>query len=178
MVTWAIVIAIFGISWNRVAASSSVDNAAHLGGFLGGAALGWLAARVRARGGAEDRAWAMAARLTVVAALLVAAVFWAPFALRIFERHDMELYWRLADRTLRGVEEALAGGNPADLPAAFDDGPGGSEGVRDAIREALTLARSREPGAAAALSRAQAALAQWSSSLFCSHALRPTLGTG
>ncbi len=167
MLGWAAVIAIVGLAMH-----DSVDNAGHIGGFLGGAALGWPAAGVRARGGRADRAWTLAARMTVVSALLVAAVFCAPFALRIFERRDMDLYWRQADRTLRAVEASLGDGKTADLPAAFPDGPRGTDGLRDAVREALELARRSDPLAQGALAHATKAFSDWSSSLRCSHALK------
>ncbi len=167
MLGWAACIAILGLAVQRI------DNAGHLGGFLGGAALGWLAAGARARGGRGDRAWTFAARATVVSALLVAAVFWAPFILRIFERRDMDLYWRQAVRTLSAVAASLEDGKTADLPSAFPDGPTGTEGVRDAVREALELARRRDPMARDALAQAQSAFSDWSQSLLCSHALVP-----
>jgi hypothetical protein len=150
-----------------------VDHAAHIGGFLGGAALGWLAAAVRARGGRADRAWALAARAAVAAALLAGAVFWAPFFLRSFERREMELYRDEADRVLGLASEALAGGQPPRLPATFPDGPGGTEAVRDALREALALTHRRDPGARAAVARAREIWQAWSESLFCSHGLHP-----
>lgn len=171
MVGWVVLVALSGILWNRFGASGAINNAAHLGGFLGGAALGWLAAAVRARGGAVDRAWAFAARAIVVAALLVAGLFWAPFLLRGLEAREMDLYRNQARRTLEGCEDALGAARPPELPASFPDGPKGTEAVRDAVREALALTRSRDPGARAALARAVESLDQWSQSLACTHAL-------
>lgn len=173
MISWAIFIAIFGVASTRWG-FMPVDNLAHLGGFLAGMGLGWIAAGVRARGGAADRAWTFAARFAVVAALVVAAVFWAPFVLRIFERRDMELYRLDADSALAAVKEALAAGKTDGLRESFPDGPRGTEKVRDSVREALARARARDPGADAALEHASRTLASWSSSLRCSH----VLGTG
>jgi membrane associated rhomboid family serine protease len=169
MIGWAIFIAVLGVGWNRVASRTFIDNAAHLGGFLGGMGLGWLAAGIRARGGAADRAWTLAARLTVVGAVVVAAVFWAPYAYRIFERRDVELYQSAAVRTVAAIDAALREGRPEDLPEEFRDGPGGTEEVRDAVREALDLARRRDPRAEDSLDRAREALDLWSSTLFCDY---------
>ena len=172
MISWAVLIAILGIGWNRFGNSSQIDNLGHLGGFLAGGALGWLAAAVRARGGATDRAWALAAKLAVVVTLLVAAVFWAPFALRSFERREVELYRSQLDRALRSVSSVIAGEEAADqLPATLPDGPGGSEGARDAVRRAVELARSRDSLAPAALDEAEQALDEWSETLFCTYAI-------
>jgi len=173
MIGWAIFIAIFGIAWNGTGGATRVDNAGHVGGFLGGAALGWLASAVRARGGRADRAWMFAARATIVVTLLVAAVFWAPFVLRIFERRDIDLYWRQADRTLRAVATSLHDGKREDLPESFPDGPSGTDHVRDLVREALAMARHGDAGAGAALERATDALAAWSLSLYCTHCIVP-----
>jgi hypothetical protein len=166
MVSWGVMILVLGLVVRRV------DHAGHIGGFAGGAALGWLAAAARARGGFADRAWAAGARLSVVAALLVAAVFWAPFVVRNFERHDVELYRSHADRTLRNVQDALGGAADARLPETFPDGPGGSEGVRDAVRRALTLARAGDPGAREGLAGAFAALGEWSQGLWCRYGIQ------
>ena len=164
MMGWAGFIAILGL-----AMQDSIDNAGHLGGFLCGAALGWLASGVRARGGAGDRAWTFFARTSIVGALFVAGVFWAPFVLRIFERREVELFAEQAYRTLRAITASLGDGATVELPATFPDGPGGTEAVRDAVREALSRARDRAPDAAEALARARQTLASWSHSLFCSH---------
>lgn len=170
MIGWAIFIAVLGIGWNRFASATRIDNLGHLGGFLGGLGLGWVAAGVRARGSATDRAWTTAARLTVVLAIVVAAVFWAPFAYRIFERREVELYQSRADRTLEAVGQALRDGKPEDLPEEeFPDGPRGAEAVRDAVQEALDLARKKDPGAADALVRARDAFDRWSSTLLCDY---------
>jgi rhomboid protease GluP len=165
MIRWAILIAVFGLIVRNI------DNLGHLGGFVGGAAIGFLAAGPRARGGRADRAWTFAARACVVVALVVAAVFWAPFVLRIFERRDIELFQRQAERTIRAIEESLDSGDVATLPVGFTEGPSGTEAVHDAVREALDLARRHDPGAAGALTRAEDALSAWSSTLLCTYAL-------
>ncbi len=178
MISWAVSIAILGLMWNRLSDSSPIDNLGHLGGFLSGGALGWLAAAVRARGGRADRLWAFCARLSVVVALLVAAVFWVPFALRGFERREVELYRSQLARTLRSVDGVIAGGTtPDQLPATLPDGPAGSEAARDAARRALDLARSGDPKAPAALKEAAQTFDEWSESLFCSHAILALPGT-
>jgi hypothetical protein len=164
MIGWAVFIGLSGIVF-----SGRIDNMGHLGGFLGGAALGYFASGVRERGGRADRAWAFAARAAVALAIVVAAVFWAPFVARIFERRDIVLYRGHAERTLRAVAEALHTGNVDQLPERFPDGPRGTDRVRDAVREALSLARSRDPGAGVALARAADAISDWSVSLHCSH---------
>jgi hypothetical protein len=169
MIGWALFIGLYGILLR-----DRIDNLGHLGGFLGGAALGYPASGARARGGAGDRAWTVAARATVVGAILVAAVFWAPFVLGIFERRDLELYRNEAQRTLRAVAETIDTGTAASLPESFGDGPRGTEGVRDAVRGALDLARRRDASARAALADAERALSDWSASLFCSHCLVPS----
>jgi rhomboid protease GluP len=165
MIQWAVLIGLWGLLF------PGIDNMGHLGGFLGGAALGWLASGARARGGAGDRAWMAAARTAVAAAILVAAVFWAPFVFGIFERRDIELYRDQAERTLRAVEETLQTANVERLPASFPDGPRGTDEVRDAVREALQLARERSPRAGAALAHASDVLRAWSASLRCTHRL-------
>jgi membrane associated rhomboid family serine protease len=170
MISWAVVIAIMGL-WSSRWSFMRVDNAAHLGGFLAGGALGWVASGVRARGGAADRAWTLAARGTVVASVLVALAFWAPFAFRIFERREVEMYRLDADRTLAAVGAALRDGKADGLPDSFPDGPGGTADVRDAVREALDLARSRDARAGEALARAHEALDAWSSTLVCEYVL-------
>jgi membrane associated rhomboid family serine protease len=164
MLSWGAIIVLYGIvMWQ------TVDNAGHIGGFLGGAALGWLAAAVRARGGPGDRAWALAARLLVVAALGAGALFWAPFVLRGFDLREIDLYYRQAGRTL-GL---LAAPGTEALPETFPDGPRGSEAVRDDVRRALALARTGDPGARAALDHAVATFGSWSRGLYCSHGFRP-----
>ncbi len=162
MVSWAAMILLLGFFVKRI------DHAGHIGGFLGGAALGYIAAAVRARGGPADRAWALFARLTVALALIVAAVFWAPFAWRSFEWREVELYYNHAGRTLGNLADALdSPAGSADLPAGFDEGPSGSEAARDALRRALALVRDRDPAAGDAVSVARRALAQWSTSFHC-----------
>ncbi|MCK6460366.1 MAG: rhomboid family intramembrane serine protease, partial [Planctomycetes bacterium] len=137
MILWAALIGLYGLVFSR-----RIDNLGHVGGFLGGAALGFLASSARARGGRADRAWAFAARATVVSAIVVALVFWAPFALRILDRRDVVLYRNQAERTLRAVAESLRTGGVEALPARFPDGPRGTDGVRDAVRDALARARA------------------------------------
>jgi rhomboid protease GluP len=166
MIGWAVFIGLYGILF-----SSRIDNMGHLGGFLGGAALGYFASGVRARGGPGDRAWTAAARAAIALAIVVAIVFWVPFVLRIFERRDIELYRSHAERTLRAVAETIHTGKAEALPAEFPDGPRGTDAVRDAVREALSLARARDPGTGVALVRATDALEAWSQSLRCSHCL-------
>lgn len=167
MILWAALIGLYGLVF-----SARIDNLGHLGGFLGGAALGFFAASARARGGRADRAWTFAARATVVAAIVVAAVFWAPFVLGIFDRRDVELYRNQAERTLRAVAESLQTASVEALPDRFPDGPRGTAEVRDAVREALDLARKKDAKARDALGRATDALAAWSASLHCTHCLR------
>jgi membrane associated rhomboid family serine protease len=166
MIGWAVFIGLYGLLFY-----ARIDNMGHLGGFLGGAALGYFASGVRARGGRADRAWTFAARATVVLAIVVAAAFWAPFVLRIFERRDIELYRNSAERTLRAVAETIHTGKVETLPEKFPDGPPGTDEVRDAVRKALSLARERDPLTGVALVRATEAIEDWSSSLYCSHCL-------
>lgn len=162
MVSWAGMILLLGFFVPQI------DHAGHIGGFVGGAALGWLAAAVRARGGAADRAWALFARLTVAAALIVAVAFWAPFAWRSFEWRDVELYQKHAGRTLDRLADAVESPpGSVELPASFPDGPAGSEAVRDAGRHALALLVARDPAAREALTLARHALADWSRTFHC-----------
>lgn len=170
MVSWAAMILLLGFVAQRV------DHAGHIGGFVGGAALGYLAAAVRARGGQGDRAWALVARLSVATSLIVAVALWAPFAWRSFGWREAELYYDHAKRTLgnlSGGPDSPAGS--ANLPAEFPEGPKGSEALRDAVREALALAAKKDPAARDALSRADAALLEWSSTFHCRYG-RATYG--
>ena len=162
MVSWAGMILLLGFFVPQI------DHAGHIGGFVGGAALGWLAAAVRARGGAVDRGWALFARLAVVAALVVAVVFWAPFAWRSFEWREVELYYKHAARTLQTLSGALESTpGSMELPSTFPEGPAGSESVRDAGRRALALLLAKDPASRDALALAHRALADWSRTFHC-----------
>jgi len=171
MIGWAVLIGLYGVFL-----ADHIDNMGHLGGFLGGAALGFFASGARARGGSADRAWTFTARAIVAGAIVVAAVFWVPFVLRISERRELQLYQSRAERTLRAATETLDTGSVENLPETFPDGPRGTDEVRDAIREALTLTRARDRGAREALAHASHALAAWSASLACTHCLVPSPG--
>ncbi|HEX5137182.1 MAG TPA: rhomboid family intramembrane serine protease [Planctomycetota bacterium] len=171
MIGWAVFIGIYGVFL-----ADRIDNMGHLGGFLGGAALGYFASGARARGGRADRAWMFVARATVVGAIVVAAVFWVPFVLRISERREMQLYRSQAERTLRAVAETLHTGNVENLPETLPDGPRGTDEVRDAIQEALNLARAKDRAAGEALAHASDALEAWSTSLACTHCMVPSTG--
>jgi rhomboid protease GluP len=171
MVSWAAMILVLGFF------ARNVDHAGHIGGFVGGLGLGWLAAAARARGGQADRAWMFFARVAVSVALVVAAALWAPFAWRSrFEWREAELYHSHAGRTLGNLDAALsspaAGPKP---PSDFPEGPPGSEGVRDAVRRALALAATSDPAAREALSNADTALLEWSTTFRCRYGV---LGTG
>ncbi len=63
MLFWTVFIFAFGMM-------PGVDNWGHLGGLLGGLALGWLAAGLTARGGREDRLWRAFGAVALIVVLI------------------------------------------------------------------------------------------------------------
>jgi rhomboid protease GluP len=145
MAMWALFILVYGFMFPRI------DNWGHGGGFVGGLALGWIAARLYMPGGAEDRAWRFASILGVVLVVAVIAGWQFPSILRGFDRREVELHRNSVRRTLRLTDKALTGQVPADrLPEEFEDGPGATADLTSKMDTMLKTVRSA-PGSDAAL---------------------------
>jgi rhomboid protease GluP len=166
MLGWAVLIVVFGFLM------PGIDNAGHIGGFVGGALLGRPAAGVRARGGRGERLWSLAARACIAGAVAVAVIWMVPNAVRGFERREVDLYLSHAARTLDSVERMLHGTLATPLPTTIEEGPRGSAAVRDAVRAALAAARGPRAEARRTLEAARRTLRDWEAGLFCSHNLR------
>jgi len=167
MLIWGVIIVVYGQF------ASGIDNAGHLGGFAGGAAVGLLAASYRIRGGPADRIWKAGAYLGVLAFVAVGAVFLVPNVVRGLERREVQLYQSRADRVLRLLEERAGKPGGPPLPESFEEGPRGTGDVTNAIRAALASVRQTRRDAPARVADARFAWRTWESGLYCSHGILP-----
>jgi len=165
MILWGVIIFAYGLF------VPNIDNTGHLGGFVGGALLGWPAAGVRARGGRVDRLWNLVAWLAVAGVLAVAVLYWLPSVLRGFERRDVEFYRTESLRTLDRIGGVLDGRPDATRPERFEDGPSGTQEVTGAVRAALQATREKAPGARARLAEARLAWQEWAARLYCAYGI-------
>jgi len=167
MLFWAVIILVYGHL------RAGIDNAGHGGGFVAGAALGWLAGGLQPRGGRVDRAWRWAARAAVAGAIVVGAVFWLPNIVRGLDRRDAQVFQTNAANALERIGEVVDSGDAERLPESFPKGPGGTEGVHDAGNAALRAVREESASAAAALDAAWMAFLRWEDEAYCRYGLEP-----
>ncbi len=172
MLGWGAIILLFGFLSSAVG-GPSIDNWGHIGGFAGGAALGWPAAAVRARGSRGDRMWARGAYGWLAACAVVLAFGLLPSVLHLMERRDIIVYDDDATRTLKLMDRVAHGEAAAGkLPETFPVGPANSGVLAERMREALGAVRGDPRGAAEPVRQATVALLTWRQGLACSHNLR------
>jgi membrane associated rhomboid family serine protease len=169
MVTWGIVILVYGFMVPRV------DNVAHGAGFVSGAALGYVAAAARVVGGRADRLWRLGAYASISAVVAVGVVWLLPNVIRSFERREVELYLADSIRLIRLLEKVEAGEKPVSaLPeSSLDEGPAQSGDLTAALDVALQATR-KDPSseeAKEARFRAWVAVHDWHDGVYCSHAV-------
>lgn len=152
--------------------SANVSNAGHLGGLLAGAAISWLGAGSRVRGGRRERIWTSASLACLALVISVYALFQGPLVARIPERNRLRAFQTETGAILDAIEGRDGRGT---LPRSVSAPPRGAEAVRDRVQAALDAARAGGDPAAAAAAAADARRLWilWSRRLLRTHSLFP-----
>lgn len=167
MVMWGIIILAFGL---MPGVGEGTDNVAHAGGFVAGAALGWIAAAAR---GSNDRVWKSAAFASVAAFVIVGAVWLVPSVFRGLDRHRVLRYDREVSRTFDRLFAVDGSAAAQSLPAWAAEGPAGTTTVSTAMNEAVRAMKEdpKSGRAREALAVAAEQWRRWRDTLGCSHGI-------
>lgn len=172
MESWALFIIIVGFVAGYF--GYPIDNTGHLGGLVSGAALGWVAAGVRARGGVADRTWKVSA-MACTALVAAVAVFVGLNVWRAQERREVELFDSQVARVMEYLYAPIeAGGDAKPRPRSVADAPARGDLVREAVNAALEAAHdgADQSTRMAAINRAEVRWREWRARIFCSHQMR------
>lgn len=175
MFTWALFILAYGFLMNQFGGpNQQIDNVGHIAGFISGAALGWLASAVRARGGRTDRIWELSAHVCTGVAI-AAAVFLTLNVWRTQERREAVLFSSSVERAMSYLDAPIGqDGVARRRPKPLLDDPAGSGDVRDAVNRALRLDKEGAPKNKRATARreAESLWRSWQTRLICTHQMR------